>query len=102
MPRLHDNGCFFTVCVSEWEVREWARTWPCFGPRRAIWFQFDKRNGDLVDMKSGADRDCDPSGILALSRDAQLWGELKRGTLFSKPLRFGADIAQRYVAECKK
>lgn len=74
MPRYYDNGCFFTVQLSESDVIEWTQSWPCFGPRRSIWFQFDKRNGDLVDMKECPNND--ESGILALSADAQKWGEL--------------------------
>ena len=77
MARFHDNGCFFTVALSEGDVIDWARTWPCYGPRRAVWFQFDKRNGDLVDAKPDADDGCDPSGFLALSHDAQAWGEAR-------------------------
>ena len=73
MPRFHDNGCFYTVALQESDVIAWARAWPCFGPRRALWFQFDKRNGDLIDM-SPKTEGCDPSGILALSHDAQAWG----------------------------
>lgn len=84
MPRLQDNGCFFTVSISKAEVIDWASRWPCFGPRRALWFQFDKRNDNLVDMIECHDND--DSGILALSHDAQAWG-LSR--LHGKPIAFG-------------
>lgn len=56
------------VDLTETEVREWARSWPCFGEPRALWFEFD-REGDLVDA---ADTEgLDPTGVLALSHDAQ-------------------------------
>ncbi|MGF3942970.1 hypothetical protein ACQX8E_15060, partial [Staphylococcus aureus] len=48
--RTFDNGCFYTVQCTERDVTEFARRWPCFGPRVPITFQFDKRNGGLVDV----------------------------------------------------
>ena len=69
-----DNGCFFTVKVTRDEVERFKSTWPCSGlPERALWFQFDKRNGDLVDM--GGAGNYDGSDLLALSQDAQKWGD---------------------------
>jgi len=70
--RVFDNGCFYTVTVSENEVSDFADRWPCFGECRAIWFQFDKRNSDLVDM--GNDAGMDGAGVVALSHDAQAYG----------------------------
>lgn len=72
MPRTYDNGCFFTVTLSRADVDTWAQSWPCFGTRRALWFQFDKRNGDLVDMGNTAG--IDDSAALAMSRDAHAYG----------------------------
>jgi hypothetical protein len=42
-------------------------------PSRSIWFQFDKRNGDLVDMvpSNWEERGADGSAMLALIEDAQ-------------------------------
>lgn len=76
--RYLDNGSYYTVQVSKREVEQFKASYPCSGlPDRAIWFQFDKRNGDLVDMPSWASR-YDGSGLLALSQDAQAFGETKQ------------------------
>ena len=65
-----DNGCYVTVKVSAREVEEFRHRFPCSGvPERALWFQFHKRTGDLVDM-SPCLHDCDGAGLLALSQDA--------------------------------
>lgn len=73
--KYFDNGGFFTVQYTQRDVENFAERWPCFGKRRSISFQFDKRNGDLVDiMPSGADRDMDPSGVAALADDAKQYG----------------------------
>lgn len=71
--RAYDNGCFFTVLCSENDVYKFAQSWPCFGDVKSYWFQFDKRNGDLVDTNH-QDGDTDGAGILALSQDAQAYG----------------------------
>ncbi len=71
--RYYDNGCFYSVAVSRAEVEAFKATWPCSGlPDRAIWFQFDKRNGDLVDIRPS---DIDGEDLLALSHDAQAYGK---------------------------
>lgn len=90
MARYIDNGCFFTVQLSRADVETWAESWPCFGICSALWFQFDKRNGDLVDMKQTAG--ADESGVRALSDDAQAWGELyARGTRVAFAAGVGAE-----------
>ena len=71
--RAYDNGCFFTVTCDEHDVRDFAAKWPCFGNVRNYWFQFDKRNGDLVDTNH-KDGETDGGGIVALSHDAQAYG----------------------------
>jgi len=72
--KYHDNGCFHSVTVSRAEVEAFKDTWPCSGlPERSIWFQFDKRNGDLVDMRGVGDYD--GPDLLALSQDAQAYAE---------------------------
>lgn len=79
--RVKDNGCFFSVSVSEREVSEFKAKWPCSGlPERSIWFQFQKSNGDLVDLSPS---DIDGEALLALSQDAQAYGE-KRLNLINK------------------
>ena len=67
--RYRDNGSLYSVNISAREVEVFAQCWPCFGTRRAIWAQFDKRNGDLVDLQG--DSGMDESGVLALLQDAQ-------------------------------
>jgi hypothetical protein len=67
--RYRDNGSLYSVNISAREVEDFAARWPCFGSRRAIWAQFEKRNGDLVDLQG--DSGMDQSGVLALLQDAQ-------------------------------
>ena len=76
--RTYDNGCFYTVTCSKSDVEAFAKRWPCFGPRRKLAFQFDKRNGDLVDL-TGNDRGMDEAGVAALSSDAQAYGKRRLG-----------------------
>ena len=78
--KYHDNGCFYSVTVTTAEVEAFKKQWPCNGlPSRLIWFQFDKRNGDLVDMRpyNLEDRGVDGSAVLALCGDAQAYGKGK-------------------------
>jgi hypothetical protein len=75
--RKHDEGCFVRVTVSRREVETFASRWPCFGPRRAMSFTFDKRNGDLVDV-TGEVESHDGHGIVALSNDAQAYAGIVR------------------------
>ena len=77
--KAYDNGCFYSVAVSADEVSAFKASWPCSGmpSQRGIWFQFDKRNGDLVDMKPNnwEERGADGSAMLALASDAQEYGK---------------------------
>lgn len=76
--RTRDNGAFYSVTVSANEVSEFKDRWPCSGlPERSIGFQFDKRNGDLVDIWGTGDYDGDD--LLALSHDAQAYGRKRLG-----------------------
>jgi hypothetical protein len=71
--RYIDNGCFHSVSVSKAEVLAFKDRWPCSGlPERSHWFQFYKRNGDLVDMRPNY---YDGPDLLALSQDAQRFAE---------------------------
>ncbi len=73
--KAFDNGCFYSVTVSRREVEAFKDNWPCSNlPDRWIWFQFDKRNGDLVDINPN---DIDGEDLLALSHDAQAYGKRK-------------------------
>lgn len=68
--RIRDCGAYVNVNVSADEVRAFKASWPCSGlPSRAIGFQFDKRNGDLVDVW-GTREEHDGPALLALSHDA--------------------------------
>ena len=72
-----DNGAFYSVTVTRTEVSEFADNWPCSGLNRdrGVTFQFDKRNGDLVDSTDSRNHPhADGSAILALSQDAQAYG----------------------------
>lgn len=72
--KAHDNGAFFSVSISANDVQNFKDQWPCSGlPERPIWAQFDKRNGDLVDMNPSnlEERGADGSALLALLADAQ-------------------------------
>ena len=90
--RVYDNGAFYTVRVTGPTVHAWARRWPGFGsyPSSGFLFQFDKRNGDLVDLTTGKGGDTekyDGSGLVALSHDAQEFGRRrleKKGASASK------------------
>jgi hypothetical protein len=73
--KYHDNGCFHSVSISAAEIKAFKDRWPCSGlPSRGFWFQFDKRNGDLVDMKPS---EYDGEALLALSQDAQQYADKK-------------------------
>lgn len=75
--KLIDNGCFYSVSVSRSEVISFKSKWPCSGlPDRAHWFQFDRRNGDLVDLTPNRH---DGPALLALSQDAQEWAIKQMG-----------------------
>lgn len=72
--KLHDNGSFYSVSISADEVRAFKAQWPCSGmPEASLWVQFDKRNGDLVDMRPSnwEEKGADGSAMLALIGDAQ-------------------------------
>lgn len=76
--RTYDNGCFFTVAVSEQEVTAFNHTWPCSSlPERPVAFRFDKRNGDLVDILTTRNEEFDGSEAVALSTDAMKYGARK-------------------------
>lgn len=72
--KAHDNGSFFSVSISAQDVAAFKDNWPCSGlPEKRIWAQFDKRNGDLVDLAPSnlEERGADGSALLALLQDAQ-------------------------------
>ena len=71
--RTLDNGTFFTVFAFPREVAEFASKWPCFGEPRLLWFQFDRRNGDLTDLGPNDDG-LDGAGVAALADDCKAVG----------------------------
>lgn len=69
-----DLGSCYNVQVSKAEVEAFKAKWPCSDfPSRAITFQFDKRNGDLVDIWPDSSK-FDGPALVALSEDAQAFG----------------------------
>jgi len=81
--QVFDNGIFFTVTVLRREVEDFASTWPCSGlSRRPVTFQFDKRNGDLVDSNDAMRHPhADGGAIVALCEDAKVEGLARLGLL---------------------
>jgi hypothetical protein len=78
MPRAFDQGSLFRVTVSEDEVRSWKRRWPASGLKnKGYSFVFEKENGDLVDTSVGSSDD--GAAAVAMSEDAQEWGERRLG-----------------------
>lgn len=76
-----DNGCFFSVQISKSDVESFKEQWPCNGlPVVSVWAQFDKRNGDLVDLKPNLEeRGADGGAVLALIQDGQNYAAKKLG-----------------------
>ncbi len=73
--RVYDLGSFFAVTVSEREVDDFNRRWPCSTLSGRQRFEFDKRDGNLVDHVGRGDG----GEAVALSEDAQAYGCLKLG-----------------------
>lgn len=72
--KLHDNGSLFTVSFNEDDTREFSYSWPCSTVCGKGSFQFEKRNGDLVDATGAALRG-DGSDWLAFSNDCKEWAQ---------------------------
>jgi len=75
-----DNGCFFSVQISRKDVESFKEKWPCNGlPVKPIWAQFDKKNGDLVDLAPSnlEDRGADGSALSALINDGRYYAAKK-------------------------
>ena len=63
------RSAFVTVEFEPEDVARFAAQWPCFdGPEDGVSFEFDTRNGDLVDMSPS---DWDGPAALAMSQDAR-------------------------------
>jgi hypothetical protein len=93
------EGRHFSVLVTNQEVNEFARNFPCHGLDldAEYLFQFDVRNGDLVDITVLRDgeipesprEDEDTEGLRVLSEDATLVGAEELGLRDVIGLRFG-------------
>lgn len=62
MAKCINNGSFYTIKLSARDTYEWANkpgaSWPGSSlAGRAVWAQFDRKNGDLVDTNAGEDID---------------------------------------------
>jgi len=81
--KLYSQGAFFRITVSENEISDFGRSWPCsdfrHGDRAS--FTFDRLNGDLVDLqvthRHAGTVERDGADVLALANDAKAYG-LKR------------------------
>ena len=86
MPRVvSQNNTWIKVSFSENELDDFKRRWPCNNipdKVRSAWFEFDKRNGDLVDygprtLHALSATGHDNGAVLALSHDAWRYAEGK-------------------------
>lgn len=93
------EGTTYTVLVTNKEVCEFAATWPCHGfdTDAEYQFQFDARNGDLIDIAALRDginedqigEDEDGGWLAALSEDATLTGAEQLGLTDVIAIRYG-------------
>jgi len=75
-PRVKNLGSSVRVTMTADDVARFKSRWPASGlPTRSMWFMFDKRNGDLVDISPGSER-FDGPALVALSQDAQKFAGL--------------------------
>ena len=74
--RAYDNGSLYTVSYSADDAYAFSREWPCSTVKGSGSFQFDKHNGDLVDVTGSASRN-DGSDWLAFSEDCQEYGKAR-------------------------
>lgn len=73
--RTRDNGSAYSVSFGEEEIRSFRSSYPGAGMNslRSIYAQFDRRNGDLVDLQCN-NRGChrfDGPALAALVNDMQ-------------------------------
>jgi len=75
-PKSKSLGAYVRVTMTAQDVAAFKRRWPASGlPDRAIWFEFERKNGDLVDISPGSER-YDGPALAALSQDAQKFAGL--------------------------
>lgn len=93
------EGTCYTVLVTNKEVCDFASSWPCnrLDTDAEYQFQFDARNGDLIDIcalrdgvtESRISKDEDGEWLAALSEDATLIGAEQLGLADVVAIRFG-------------
>jgi len=87
--RVYDQGSEYRVAMSEREVLNFNRQWPCSHLDKACSFTFDKRNGDLIDTTCNVDG----SEVVALSQDAQEYGATKLGIETARVYDYQGDLS---------
>lgn len=95
------EGSCFSVTVTNAEVNSFAATWPCHNLDldSEYVFQFDARNGDLIDLSALRDGVAlddvaeheDGDALRVLSDDACLTGAEELGLRDVLAIRFGQD-----------
>lgn len=71
-----DKGRFVAVKASRSDVAQFASKWPCCGINGSVYAEFDRRNGDLVDVRVAGQRDYDGSDLAALVDDMKAFAGL--------------------------
>jgi hypothetical protein len=84
--KVTDSGSFYTVAISAADVRDFADTWPCAGfSDNPVTFEFDRRNGDLMDSNDQEMHpNADGGAMVALSDDAMRVGESRLGLFLNR------------------
>ncbi len=67
---VKDRGRYYSVCISENDIYRFNGQWPGSRMKRAFCAEFDKRNGDLVDLTGKGSR-VDGPEVTAIVEDAQ-------------------------------
>ena len=83
MARTYDKGSLYGATIGEREIYAFRQRWPAsgLGGLRNLYAEFEKRNGDLVDLSCNR-RDChrfDGPALAALVADAQCYAVKKLG-----------------------
>lgn len=79
--RVKDSGGFYGVCFSAADIAAFNRRWPGSRMRRPFCAEFDKRNGDLVDL-TGRGSNVDGPEVTAIVEDGQAHAIQKLGLDF--------------------
>jgi hypothetical protein len=73
--KIKDKGAFYSVSFDCRDITRLADSWPCSGLKGIVRIdaEFDKRNGDLVDIEPNdlEERGVNGSALLALLEDGQ-------------------------------